>query len=93
MKLHRNARTGPRQRLLIVKRVREGGWTLAQAAAADGGSVRSKYLRRYEQEGEQGPLDRSSAPSTILHPTPEDRIQAIAALRRLRTTAPGSPSC
>lgn len=86
MKLHRNARTCPRQRLLIVKRVREGGWTLAQAAAADGVSVRSvsKYLRRYEQEGEQGPLDRSSAPSTILHPTPEDRIQAIAALRRLR---------
>ncbi len=50
MKLHRNARTCPRQRLLIVKRVREEGWTLAQAAAAAGVSVRtvSKYLRRYE---------------------------------------------
>jgi transposase InsO family protein len=90
MKLHRNARTCPRQRLLIVKRVREEGCTLAQAAEAAGVSVRtvSKYLRRYEEEGEEGLLDRSSAPSTIPHRTACDRIQAIAALRRLRLTAP-----
>jgi transposase InsO family protein len=89
MKLHRNARTCPRQRLLIVTRVREEGWTLAQAAEAAGVSVRtvSKYLRRYQEEGEEGLLDRSSAPSTIPHRTACDRIQAIAALRRLRLTA------
>jgi transposase InsO family protein len=88
MKLHRNARTCPRQRLLIVTRVKEEGWTLARAAEAAGVSVRtvSKYLRRYEQEGEEGLLDRSSAPGTIPHRTPEDRIQVIAALRRLRMT-------
>ena len=88
MKLHRNARTCPRQRLLIVKRVREEGWTLTAAAAAAGVSVRtvSKYLRRYEREGEEGLLDRSSAPQTVANRTPEERIQVIAALRRLRMT-------
>lgn len=88
MKLHGNARTCLHQRRLIVSRVRHEGWTLAQAAEAAGVSVRtvSKYLRRFQQEGEQGLLDRSSAPGSIPHRTPEDRVQAIAALRRLRLT-------
>jgi transposase InsO family protein len=88
MKLHGNARTCLHQRRLIVSRVRQQGWTLARAAEATGVSVRtvSKYLRRFQEEGEQGLLDRSSAPATIPHRTPEDRIQAIAALRRLRLT-------
>jgi hypothetical protein len=46
----------------------------------------SKYLRRYEQEGEEGLLDRSSAPRSVPRRTPEDRVQAIATLRRLRFT-------
>jgi transposase len=88
MKLHRNARTCLHQRRLIVSRVRQEGWTLAQAAEAAGVSVRtvSKYLRRFRQEGDEGLLDRASAPGTIPHRTPEDRIAAIAALRRLRLT-------
>jgi transposase InsO family protein len=88
MKLHGNARTCLHQRRLIVSRVREEGWTLARAAEAAGVSVRtvSKYLRRFAEEGEGGLLDRSSAPGSIPHRTPEDRIQAIAALRRLRLT-------
>jgi transposase len=88
MKLHRNARTCPHSRLLIVDRVRAEGWPLARAGTAAGVSVRtvSKYLRRYEQEGEEGLLDRSSAPGTIPHRTSEERTQAIAALRRLRLT-------
>ena len=32
-------------------------------------------------------LDRSSAPKTVANRTPEDRVEAIAALRRLRFTA------
>jgi transposase InsO family protein len=86
MKLHGNARTCPHSRLLIVGRVLEQGWTLAQAASAAGVSVRtvSKYLRRYREEGEEGLLDRSSAPKTVGNRTPEDRVEAIAALRRLR---------
>ena len=36
MKLHGNARTCPHSRLLIVRRIEEDGWSLAQAAAAAG---------------------------------------------------------
>jgi transposase InsO family protein len=89
MKLHGNARTCPHSRLLMVKRVEAEGWTLAAAAEAAGVSVRtvSKWLRCYRAEGEQGLLDRSSAPRSIPHRTSEERVAAIAALRRLRMTA------
>src|SRR5579885_1999998 len=88
MKLHGNARTCPHSRLLMVRRVEEEGWTLARAAEAAGVSVRtvSKWLRCYRAEGEEGLFDRSSAPRTIPHRTPDDRVQAIACLRRLRFT-------
>jgi transposase InsO family protein len=88
MKLHRNARTCPRSRQLIVERVLEQGWTLAQAAGAAGVSVRtvSKWLRRYRAVGAQGLFDRSSAPGSVPHRTPEERVAVIAALRRLRMT-------
>ena len=89
MKLHGNARTCPHSRRLAVGRVEEEGWTLAAAAEAAGVSVRtlSKWLRRFREEGEEGLLDRSSAPHSIPHRTSEERVQVIAALRRLRMTA------
>jgi transposase InsO family protein len=95
MKLHGNARTCPHSRLLMVRRVEEDGWTLAAAAEAAGVSVRtvSKWLRCYRAEGEDGLLDRSSAPRSIPHRTPEERVQAIAALRRLRMTAAEIAEC
>src|SRR5205085_2906958 len=40
----------------------------------------------YRSTGEAGLLDRSSAPRSVANRTPEDRVQAIAALRRLRFT-------
>jgi transposase InsO family protein len=43
---------------------------------------------RYRLEGELGLLDRSSAPNSVPHRTSEERVQAIAALRRLRFTGP-----
>src|SRR2546428_13589528 len=87
MKLHGNARTCPHGRLLMVRRVEQEGWTLAAAAEAAGVSVRtvSKWLRCYRVEGEDGLIDRSSAPRSIPHPTPEERGQATAALRRPRS--------
>jgi hypothetical protein len=65
-------------------------WTLTRAAAAAEVSARCarKWVGRYRGEGELGLLDRSSAPSSIPHRTSEQRIQAIAALRRLRFTGP-----
>jgi transposase len=95
MKLHGNARTCPRSRLLMVRRVEEEGWTLAQAAEAAGVSVRtvSKWLACYRAEGEDGLLDRSSAPRSIPHRTSEERVLVIAALRRLRMTAAEIAEC
>ncbi len=89
MKLHGNARSCPRSRSLMVRRVEDQAWTLAAAAEAAGVSVRtvSKWLACYRVEGEEGLLDRCSAPHSIPHRTAEERVQVIAALRRLRMTA------
>ena len=46
----------------------------------------SKWVARYRVEGEPGLRDRSSAPKSIPHRTPEELVEAIAALRRLRMT-------
>ena len=88
MKLHGNARTCPHSRRLAVERVELQGWTLRAAAEAAGVSVRtiSKWLRRFREEGEQGLLDRGSAPLRVPQRTAEDRVELIAALRRLRMT-------
>ena len=89
MKLHGNARTCPHSRRLIALRVLEQGWTLAQAAEAAGASVRtaSKWVCRYRAEGEDGLHDRSSEPLSSPTRTPEQRVEVIAVLRRLRMTA------
>jgi transposase InsO family protein len=89
MKLHANARTCPHSRRLAVDRIGREGWTLMAAAEAAGVSVRtvSKWRRRYRAEGEQGLLDRCSAPLLVPRRTCEERIALIAALRRVRMTA------
>jgi transposase InsO family protein len=88
MKLHANARTCPHSRRLAVDRVEGQGWTLRAAAEAAGVSLRtvSKWLRRYRVEGEQGLLDRCSAPLSVPLRTDEARVALIAGLRRLRMT-------
>jgi transposase InsO family protein/transposase-like protein len=88
MKLHANAALSLNQRRRMVGRVVEQGWSLTKAAAAAEVSERtcSKWVERYLAEGEAGLLDRSSAPHVIPHRTPEDRVEVIATLRRLRMT-------
>ena len=90
MNLHRNAALSLKGRRDLCRRVVEGERTLSEAAAAAEVSVRCarKWVRRYRAEGELGLLDRSSAPRSIPHRTSERRIEAIAALRRLRFTGP-----
>lgn len=95
MKLHANAPFGPKGRRTMVRRVAEQRWSLAEAAEAAGVSERtcSKWVCRYRAEGEAGLEDRSSAPHSIPSRTPEDRLDAIAALRRVRMTGAEIAEC
>src|ERR1044072_9108921 len=90
MRLHANAALSLNGRRTLVRRVVVEQWTLTQAAAAAEVSVRCarKWVGRYRDEGELGLLDRSSAPHHQPLRTDELRVQAIAALRRLRFTGP-----
>jgi transposase InsO family protein len=90
MKLHANAALTVNGRRTLVRRVVFEQWTLTSAAAAAEVSVRCarKWVGRYLAEGEPGLLDRSSAPHRQPLRTDELRVQAIAALRRLRFTGP-----
>ena len=90
MKLHANAALSLNRRRLLCRRVLEERWTVTKAAEAAEVSVRCarKWVERYRVGGELGLLDRSSAPGSIPHRTAEERVQAIAALRRLRFTGP-----
>src|SRR5260221_10502198 len=95
MKLHANAALSLKGRRGLCRRVVDGERTLSEAAAAAEVSVRCgrKWVRRYLAEGELGLLDRSSAPRSIPHRASEERVQAIAALRRLRFTGPEIAEC
>jgi transposase len=88
MNLHRNAALSLKGRRELWRRVARGERTLSEAAGAAEVSVRCarKWVARYQAEGELGLLDRSSAPHSIPHRTTEQRVEAIAALRRLRFT-------
>src|SRR3954454_23748487 len=90
MKLHANAALSLTQRRRMVLRVIEQGWTVKAAAAAAETSEKTcgKWLARYRSGRECGLLDRSSAPHLVANRTCEQRIEAIAALRRLRLSGP-----
>jgi transposase InsO family protein len=95
MELHANARTCPKSRRLLIERIEVHAWPLAAAAEAAGVSERTaaKWLARWRAEGETGLLDRSSAPRRRPTQLPDDRVRAIAALRRLRMTAAEIAEC
>ena len=95
MKLHANARLSVKGRELLVDRVELEGWSLAAAAEAAGVSDRTawKWVGRWRADGEAGLLDRPTTPRSSPTRTPEDRVQAIAALRRLRMTGAEIAEC
>jgi transposase InsO family protein/transposase len=89
MQLHANAALSLNGRRALVASVVTDGLSIADAAARFEVSERTcrKWLSRWLAEGPGGLKDRSSAPKTVANKTPEDRVEAIAALRKLRFTA------
>ena len=90
MKLHGNARLTPRGRQRLVDQMIKQRVPLHNAAAAAGVSTRTaaKWVARYRHEGAAGLVDRPSVAHRIPGRTSEDRVAAIAALRRIRMTGP-----
>jgi transposase InsO family protein len=90
MNTHKNARLTPHGRALMVKRIVEEGWPVAEAATAAGVSERTgyKWLARYRAGGERMLQDGSSAPARCPHRLPAGTVVAIERLRRQRMTGP-----
>ena len=88
MNSHENARLTPLGRVELVRRVHEQGQPRMHVAGAFGVSVKtvSKWVRRFEEEGEAGLRDRSSRPHVLRNPTAARTVERIAALRRERWT-------
>lgn len=89
VKLHRNAKTSPQMRALIVQRVRAEAWSVQQAATAAGISRRTaqKWLTRYRHGGVAALADASSIPHRQPRRTSARRIAQIIAARQQRLTA------
>jgi len=83
MKLHRNARTTPISRQLLVDRVLHQGWTYAAAGEAAGVSQRTvgKWVQRFRQGGAAALVDRSSRPGPPAHQTAATTVALIQQLR------------
>lgn len=88
MRLHRNAKTSPKMRQLLVERVHRQGWTQAAAATAAGVSVRTvaKWLARARQ-GDARLEDRSSRPHRQPRQLAVEQHARILAYRQQRATA------
>lgn len=89
MKLHRNAKTTPASRALLVDRIRRQGWRRDLAAQALGVSTRTaaKWVARDRAEGRGGLEDRSSVPHGQPRRTPAAVVAAIVAARYERLPA------
>ena len=90
MQLHANAALSLIGRRKMVLSVCERELSVTDAAQRFGVSAKTcrKWCARYLAEGETGLVDRCSAPDSIANRTDERRVEAIAALRRLRFTGP-----
>jgi transposase InsO family protein len=85
MNIHKNAKLTPRGRERMVMAVLSG--QTPEAAARDAGvcpRTARKWLRRYEQNGSDGLIDRRSRPRRLRCPTPRDKVVQVIELRRQR---------
>ena len=85
MNIHKNAKTTPKMRGLIVER-RQAGETPRSIASAVGVSAATvrKWLRRHESEGVAGLQDRTSRPHRRRTRITSHQIAQVEALRRTR---------
>jgi transposase InsO family protein len=85
MKLHRNARSTPFSRALLVDRVLRQGWSYAAAGEAAGVSPRTvgKWVHRFRHGGVAALQDRSSRPGRPPHQT---AARTVALIQQLRVT-------
>lgn len=90
MDVHKNARMTHHGRVLLVRRVVEQGWSVADAAESAGVSARTayKWLARHRAGGERMLHDTSSARARRRHATAPERIAEIERLRRQRMSGP-----
>ncbi len=86
MNVHSSARITRAGRALLVQRVTEEQWSVADAAEAAGVSPRTvyKWLARFEAEGLEGLLDRSSRPKRSPTAISPGWQQVVLELRRSR---------
>src|SRR5713101_7156707 len=89
MELHKNARTCPASRMLMIQRI-QAGMPVTSAAEAAGVSRRtaSKWRGRHREAGEAALVDRSSRPHRSPRQTHSAVVEEILRLRRRRQTGP-----
>src|SRR2546430_2554692 len=87
MKIHGNARLVPAMRALMCSRVRDEGWTVADAAEAAGVSERGCYTWLARWDAHEPMTDRSSAPKSVVNRTDPQTEEVIERLRRQRWTS------
>jgi transposase len=90
MNIHKNARMTMHGRALLVSRILNERWRVADAARAAGVSERVayKWLARYRTGGAAALDDRKPTPGRCPHATPAERVAAIEELRRERLSGP-----
>lgn len=88
MRIHRNAKTTPATRALMMARIAQG-WRVAEIAGAAGVSRQTvaKWRGRYRRDGRAGLEDRSSVPAQQPRRTPARVVAAIIAARHLQWPA------
>lgn len=85
MDIHKNARTQPFSRALLINRV-NSGWTVSAAAESAGLSERRAYEWRKRAERGESLSDRSSRPATSPRAKSQELRDAVIAHRRNRLT-------
>ena len=90
MNIHKNARLTPQGRALMVSRILNEGWRVADAAGAAGVSERVayKWLARFRAGGAAALHDRKPTPARCPRRTPAETVVRIEQLRRERMSGP-----